>query len=60
VLLHDQQMLTGTVEVVGGDYLEIAEHDRGEARRRAAVRRHRLIPLAAVAVVSLPPGSPRG
>lgn len=46
----------GTIEAVGSDYLEVAEHDLGEARRRAAVRARRFVGLAAVVAVTLPPG----
>ena len=54
VLLADGTSCDGTIEVVGGDYLEIAEHDLGEARRRGAVRARRFIGLAAVVAVTLP------
>jgi hypothetical protein len=46
----------GTIEAVGSDYLEVAEHDLGEARRRAAVRARRFVGFAAVVAVTLPPG----
>jgi hypothetical protein len=45
----------GTIEAVGGDYLEVAEHDLGEARRRAAVRARRFVGFPAVVAVTLPP-----
>ena len=47
--------IAGTIEVVGADYLELAEHDPNEARREAALTGRRLLGLAAVAVVSLLP-----
>ena len=37
-LLADGTSCDGTIEAVGSDYLEIAEHHIGEARRRGAVR----------------------
>ena len=55
VALVDGTGVDGTIEAVGSDYLEIAEHDPGEARRRAAVRARRFVGFAAVAAVSLPP-----
>jgi sRNA-binding regulator protein Hfq len=54
VHLVDGTSLAGTIEAVGSDYLEVAEHDLGEARRRPAVRARRFIGFAAVAAVSLP------
>jgi hypothetical protein len=45
----------GTIEAVGSDYLEVAEHDLGEARRRLAVRARRFVGFAAVVAVTLPP-----
>ena len=53
-LLADGTSCDGTVEAVGSDYLEIAEHHIGEARRRGAVRARRFIGFAAVVAVSLP------
>jgi hypothetical protein len=55
VQLVDGAMVDGTIEAVGSDYLEVAEHDPGEARRRAAVRARRFIGFAAVVAVSLAP-----
>ena len=56
VELVDGARCDGTIEAVGSDYLEVAEHDLGEARRRAAVRARRFVGFAAVAAVTLPPG----
>lgn len=55
VELVDQTRVDGTIEAVGSDYLEVAEHDPGEARRRAAVRARRLVGFAAVVAITLPP-----
>jgi hypothetical protein len=44
------------MEAVGSDYLEVAEYDLGEARRRVAVRARRFVRFAALAAVTLPPG----
>jgi hypothetical protein len=54
VELVDGGRVDGTIEAVGSDYLELAEHDPGEARRRAAVTARRFLRLAAVAAVTLP------
>jgi hypothetical protein len=54
--LADGTRCDGTIEAVGSDYLEIAEHDLGEARRRAAVRARRFVGFTAVVAVTLPPG----
>jgi hypothetical protein len=53
--LGDGTSVDGTIEAVGSDYLEIAEHDPGEARRRAAVRARRFVGFAAIVAVTLPP-----
>ena len=55
VELADGGRVDGTIEAVGSDYLEIAEHDPGEARRRRAVKARRFLGLAAIAAVTLPP-----
>ena len=54
VLLGDASSCDGTIEAVGSDYLEIAEHDLGEARRRGAVRARRFVGFAAVVAVTVP------
>ena len=55
VALVDGTGVDGTIEAVGSDYLEVAEHDLGEVRRRAAVRARRFLAFAAIVAVSLPP-----
>jgi hypothetical protein len=55
VELADGTSCDGTIEAVGSDYLEVAEHDLGEARRRPAVRARRFVGFAAVVAVTLPP-----
>lgn len=51
VTLVDGTLLAGTFDRVGTDHVDLAEHPPGEARRAAAVRQVRLIPLAALAAV---------
>jgi hypothetical protein len=43
--------IDGTLDRVGGDFLEVAAHQLGEQRRRGAVREGDLVPLAAVVAV---------
>ena len=42
---------TGTLDRVGHDFVEIAEHPPGEPRRRDAVRAVRTVPITAIAVI---------
>lgn len=51
VLLADGGELTGTLDRVGSDYVELAEHAPGEPRRRGVVQAVQTLPLAAIAAV---------
>lgn len=43
--------LDGTIDAVGADYLNLAEHDPGEPRHPDAVRRQVVIPLGGVSAI---------
>jgi hypothetical protein len=44
-------MLTGTIDRVGADYLDLAEHAPDEPRRAGSVRAKRTVPFAAILFV---------
>lgn len=49
--LTDATMLSGTIDRVGADFVDIAEHPAGEPRRAGTVRQMRTVPIGALAVV---------
>lgn len=51
VVLRDATVLTGTVDRVGADFVDLAEHAPGEPRRSGSVRAARTVPFSAIAVI---------
>lgn len=47
----DGSVMSGTVDRVGADFVEIAEHEPGEPRRKGSVRQVLTVPLAAISLV---------
>jgi hypothetical protein len=55
LVLDDGGVLTGTLDRVGADYVELAEHPADQPRRSEAVQGIRAIALEAIAVVRTAP-----
>ncbi|MDX6199125.1 MAG: hypothetical protein QOJ79_2276 [Actinomycetota bacterium] len=51
VVLRDGSTVSGTLDRVGADHVDLAEHPPGEARRAVAVRQVRVVPLDAIALL---------
>jgi hypothetical protein len=51
IVLADGVVLTGTIDRVGTDYLDLAEHPLDEPRRASAIRGIRTLALSRVAVL---------
>lgn len=51
VTLVDGGVVVGTIDRVGADFVEIAEHPPGEPRRVRAVRAVRVVPISGLVVV---------
>lgn len=52
VVLAGGTPATGTIDQVGRDYLQLAQHALGEPRRAHAITARRYLPLAAVTLIS--------
>jgi hypothetical protein len=46
------QVMTGTIDVVGADFLDLAEHAAGESRRAENVTGRQTLPFGALVLVA--------
>jgi hypothetical protein len=54
LLLHTQGgLVTGTIDRVGRDHVDVAVHEPGTLRRAGEVRHYRIVPLAQIQLVQL-------
>ncbi len=51
IVLRDATSLSGTIDRVGDDIVELAQHDPGEPRRRGDVAGVQVIPIAAIGAI---------
>lgn len=51
ITFRDTSVVTGTIDRVGADFFEMAEHAAGEARRRSEIRSIRTVPFSGIAYV---------
>jgi hypothetical protein len=53
VAIHDVAggLATGTIDKVGADHLDLAEHPADAMRRTTALTGHRVVPFTAIGIV---------